>query len=92
MLGAYHDGRTRLRYKNVHGARISLSDARGGPTEIYRDEIRLSDTGLVLHEIEFLAGDSWLIECEDMDQQWEELPGCVSQQQGQVQTTGQVGF
>lgn len=73
VLGAYHDGRTRLRYKNVHGVRLSLSDARDGPAEIYRDEIRLSDSGLVLHEIEFLARDNWLIECEDMDQQWEQL-------------------
>ena len=71
LLGAYHDGRIRIRYSNVHSAQLFLSDARDGPIEIYRDEIRLSETGLVLHEIEFLARDNWIIECDDIEQQWE---------------------
>ena len=69
-LGAYHDGRINIRYKGIHSVSFRISDAIGGP-EIYRDEIRLSESGLVLHEIEFLGRENWLIECEDMEQNWD---------------------
>jgi hypothetical protein len=42
---------------------------------IYRDEVRLSEPGLVLHEIEFLARENWLIEREDIEASWEPLLG-----------------
>jgi len=71
-LGAYHDGRIRIRYKGIQSVSFGISDALGGP-EIYRDEIRLSESGLVLHEIEFLGRENWLIECEDMEQHWEPI-------------------
>lgn len=71
-LGAYHDGRIRIRYKGVHSVSFGISDAMGGP-EIYRDEIRLADSGRILHEIEFLSRPNWLIECEDMEQHWEPI-------------------
>lgn len=71
LLGAYHDGHIVLCYENVSAFNLSHSDVREGPTEIYRDEIRLSEAGRVLHEIELLARDNWLIECEDMGQRWE---------------------
>lgn len=70
LLGAYHDGHIRLIYKKVYSARLSLDGAQLGPVEIYGDEIRLSSAGRVLHEIEFLAGENWLIECENMEQHW----------------------
>lgn len=71
-LGAYHDGRIKIRYKRIHSVSFGVSDVMGGP-EIYRDEIRLSESGLVVHEIEFLGRANWLIECEDMEQSWESI-------------------
>ena len=76
LLGAYHDGHLRLTYRNVQNFFLAYDLLRDGPVEIYRDEIRLSEAGLVLHEIEFLARDNWLIECEDIEVFWEPLvPG-----------------
>lgn len=73
VLGAYHDGKIRLIYRNVDSAQLHLSEASTGPIQIYRDEIRLSGGGHVLHEIEFLGQENWLIECNDMTQHWEPL-------------------
>lgn len=71
LLGAYHDGHLHLRY---HGVRTLALFANGidlAPTEVYRDEVRLSDEeGFVLHEIEFMGADNWLIECRDLEFEW----------------------
>ena len=70
LLGAYHDGHLHLVYRGVHSFKLSSHSASDGPTEIYRDEIRLSDAGHVLHEIEFLGADNWLVECRDIEWGW----------------------
>ena len=73
LLGAYHNGRILIRYRRLHSAKLILSGARSGPVQVHRDEIRLSGEsgGRVLHEIEFLGNENWLVDCEDMEQSWE---------------------
>ena len=71
MLGAYHDGHLHLLYRDVE----SFSMAATGLVQIHRDEIRLSETGRVLHEIEFLGAPNWLIVCSDIEWEWRPLPG-----------------
>lgn len=77
LLGAYHDGHLHLGYINVW--RYSL-DGPGTDPELHRhgtghgdwlfDEIRLSERGHVLHEIEFGSGSRWIIECDDLRYDW----------------------
>ena len=70
LLGAYHDGHLQLRYEGIHRYSIDRQDVTLGPTEIYRDEVRLTDSGRVLHEIEFLAKSNWTIECDNLIATW----------------------
>src|SRR5687767_8906693 len=49
LLGAYHDGHLHLTYRRVHRYALAGMDVRDGPTEIYRDEVRLSKSKRVLH-------------------------------------------
>lgn len=74
LLGAYHDGNLHLKYRGVRSFHLSREEADLSPTEVYRDELRLSDQGLVLHEIEFLGRDNWLIECRDVEFEWRPAP------------------
>jgi hypothetical protein len=79
LLGAYHDGHILLTYKAVHGYLLkSPNDYASPPLDAghgdwLADEIRLSDGGLVLHEVEFSRGSRWVIECEDMTYDWEHM-------------------
>ena len=74
LFGAYHDGHLHLQYLNVQSFALSSTSVAAGPTEVYRDEVRLSDDGLVVHEIEFLGADNWLIVCKDLEFKWVPLP------------------
>jgi len=78
LLGAYHDGYIELNYKNVHSYSLALSpnmssDQRHGHGDWIIDEIRLSERGLILHEIEFWLGGCWVIECEDVNYYWKPM-------------------
>lgn len=64
FLGAYHDGYLELTYTNVS----SFSVEQGLGDWLY-DEVRLSESGAILHEIEF-AGGYWKIEAEDIRAVW----------------------
>lgn len=70
LFAAYHDGYIKLTYKNVRC--YSLEKNQSSKIEnndwLY-DEIRLSDDGRVLHEIDWVDG-HWLIECEDVLYEW----------------------
>lgn len=68
LLGAYHDGSLFLNYKNVK--RYSLNNNSESHGDWLYDEIRLSENGLVLHEIEFANDTIWKIECEDIKFEW----------------------
>lgn len=67
LLGAYHDGHIEIEYLNVK--RYSLGCEFPAHGDWDQDEIRLSDAGTVIHEIE-IGGTSWLIECEDIRYVW----------------------
>jgi len=51
LLGAFHNGTLTLHYKDVLSYQLGSSTT--GHTSINRDEVRLSDGGSVLHEIEW---------------------------------------
>jgi hypothetical protein len=70
LLGAYHDTRLRYKYTGVKtyslNKKLSLSDSRyqQGHGDWIVDEITLSESGFVRHEIELFGGASWMIESE----------------------------
>ncbi len=67
LLGAYHDGHIEIEYVNVN--RYSLGSEYSSHGDWLFDEIRLSKSGSVLHEIE-IGGATWVIECEDIQYSW----------------------
>lgn len=67
LLGAYHDGHIELEYTNV--TRYSIGSDYSDHGDWLYDEIRLSESGLVLHEIE-IGGKTWIIEAEDICYSW----------------------
>jgi hypothetical protein len=77
LLGAYADGYIELRYRGVVRYRCELwpkkpSEGRGHADWRY-DEFRLSDGGLLLHEIEWWSNQptgTWLIEAADVEHTW----------------------
>jgi hypothetical protein len=81
MLGAYHDGYIELTYQRVHSYRLGSKGSSHG--DWLYDEIRLSERGLVLHEIE-IGGTAWEIESEDVVYEWKPMseallaPGTVT--------------
>jgi hypothetical protein len=79
LLGAYHDGHINLEYREVRSyslqtpATFKMPPLGVGHGDWLTDEIRLSERGLVLHEIEFSRGSTWLIECEDIFYEWQPI-------------------
>ncbi len=75
LLGAWHDGYIELRYKDVR--RYSLVAPGLSPQTEWAhgdwlvDEIRLSEDGLVEHEVMFSTRSRWLIECVDIEHEWQ---------------------
>ena len=76
ILGAYHDGHAEIIYKEVNSYCLSMPATSKPPrTSVGHgdwlvDEVRLSERGLVEHEIRFSQGASWLIECGDLIHKW----------------------
>lgn len=76
LLASYHDGRIRFTYTDVR------SYVMNAPPEFERpplsaghgdwlvDEVRLSERGLVVHEILFSRGAHWQIEASDLHYEW----------------------
>jgi hypothetical protein len=64
LLGAYHDRLLKLTYFGVSS--YTLTAARSHPGDWITDEIRLSENGLVVHEIEFWSAANFVIECKDI--------------------------
>jgi len=67
LLGAYHDGHIEIEYANV--VRYCIGAEHRAHGDWGYDEIRISDQGRVLHEIE-IGGTTWSIECEDIHYVW----------------------
>jgi|SRR5882724_1226479 len=80
LLAAYHDGYIDLSYFDVRSYSLTAAMAdfhpdmnnKGHQDWLY-DEIRLSDRGNVLHEIEWSRGDHWVIECKDIRCDWTDV-------------------
>jgi hypothetical protein len=73
LLGAYHDCQITLSYSDVVSYSMVKPNEMGksqgsnkGHEDWLIDEIRLSETGLVVHEILFSSGSRWLFECKNM--------------------------
>ena len=77
LLGAYHDGYLELRYENVRP--YSMAGNAPEPTlhgifghgDWLIDEITVTDSGSVVHEILFRRGDRWKIESEEILADWQ---------------------
>lgn len=69
LLGAYHDGYLDLIYKGVQTYALAKKDGTWHG-DWHRDEIRLSEEGLVLHEVDFIGGDHWIIVCRNIEYKW----------------------
>ena len=76
LLGPYHDGHMVLIYRGVQSYELSAPQAFKGPPlnvghgDWLADEVRLSESNLVQHEVEFSRGTSWSIECRDIEWAW----------------------
>jgi hypothetical protein len=73
LLGAYHDRYIVLRYPRVFSYRIDIHDSKRGHRDWRYDELRLSDSGNLIHEIEWCGScstGSWIIEASDIEFAW----------------------
>jgi len=76
LLGAYRDGCIELLYPQVFRYRLSVDDGKRGHRDWRYDELRLSDDGYVIHEIEWYGRNeigSWVIEASDVEYKWTPL-------------------
>ena len=73
LLGAYHDGYIEFSYPDVHDYDLRGAHVGQGHGDWRYDEFRLSDSGRVIHEIEWASfgqNNHWLIEASDIFHRW----------------------
>jgi hypothetical protein len=73
LLGAYHDGYIELHYAQVFGYAFRLRCGDDGHRDWRYDELRVSERGYLVHEIEWWgAGETgvWVIEASDLEFRW----------------------
>jgi hypothetical protein len=73
LLGPYHDGHIELRYPQIFGYSLNASGIEHGHSDWRYDELRVSESGHLLHEIEWRGIDEtsrWLIEASDLEYRW----------------------
>lgn len=73
LLAAYHDGCIEFFYPRVFAYCLDAVDANAGLRDWRYDEFRLSDSGHVIHEIEWSGLHEtarWVIESSDVQFQW----------------------
>jgi len=75
LLGAYHDGYIELFYPRVYSYRLNLDRGETGHRDWRYDELRLSENGHLIHEIEWWHFDpsptgTWIIEASDLEHRW----------------------
>lgn len=61
-----------LEVPNVVDTELPASSNRGYHDWLI-DEIRLSDHGLIVHEVDFRLGAHWLIECKELSYNWQPI-------------------
>jgi hypothetical protein len=79
LLGAYHDGIIELYYPRLFSYALNARDGEHGQRDWLHDEFRVSDTGTLIHEIEWAGLNEtgrWLIEASDIEFRW--LPMSVT--------------
>ncbi|MFO1498218.1 MAG: hypothetical protein U1G07_07470 [Verrucomicrobiota bacterium] len=69
LLGQYHDRRIRLYYDHVTRYQLLGQSDRGRTVEtvhgdVLTHEVRAGDTDQVIHEIAFVTGSTFYVECE----------------------------
>ncbi len=73
LLGAYHDGIIELTYSGVTSYSLQMTDLSRGHCDWRYDEFRISDTGDLIHEIEWCGAmdtGRWLIQARDVTHSW----------------------
>ena len=73
LMGAYHDGYIELHYPVVYSLSLSSARLERGHGDWRYDEFRISDSGKLVHEIEWRSSDGdsrWLIEASDVEFHW----------------------
>ncbi len=78
LLGAYHDVRICISYKGVSGLNIDAPGLAEGHGDWRYDEFRVSDQGLLIHEIEWARYDRetrWVVTAEDIEFRTESIEG-----------------
>lgn len=73
LLGGYHDGHIELRYPRVYAYTLNIKNGEHGHCDWRYDELRVSDRGHLIHEIEWsgaLATGNWVIEASDLELRW----------------------
>jgi hypothetical protein len=73
LLGAYHDGVIEFFYPMVYSYQLFAYDSRPGHCDWQYDEFRVSDSGSLIHEIEWAGRKNigrWLIEANDVHYNW----------------------
>ena len=73
LLGAYHDGYIEFSYPKVFRYAINSGQSNQGHGDWRYDEFRLSDSGNLIHEIEWAGDDppgNWIIEAADIHFKW----------------------
>jgi hypothetical protein len=74
LLGAYHDGKIKIRYEAVKGYSLNLAPDFAFEIKAHGDwiidEICLSEHGWLTHEIKFWLKGEWFIECENIKFEW----------------------
>jgi hypothetical protein len=78
LLGAYHDGYLVLTYIDVVSYQLAgnaplVEGRHAGHGDWLVDEIRLSERGLMVHEVVFANRSRWDIECRDFTWTWEPI-------------------
>ena len=76
LLGSFHNGYLELSYSNVAHYRITGGGIAGdhghdGHGDWYVDDLHLSETGRVVHDILFARGHLWSIECDEIMVEWQ---------------------
>jgi hypothetical protein len=73
LLGAYHDGHIELHYPRVCSYTLRGNLIHRGHCDWRYDELRLSERGNLIHEIEWCGATdtaSWIIEASDIEFRW----------------------
>jgi hypothetical protein len=76
VLASVQDGKIRFTYSGVRSYAIgapgefAMPPLNVGHGDWLADEVRVSDRGLVLHEILFSRGATWMIEAVDLRYEW----------------------